>query len=549
MAVQQTLTASLHSAARFASLAALAMLTVIASVSAATGGPDGYGHEWADDTGGCSTDVPAWGPGLAVLDDVPLDDWVGPLPIGFVLPFYGQPVTELWISPHGYVVFSAQDHVADPQVLPDPAGPNDLVAAHWVGAEALHVANLRHEALVDAFHVEWEQWVGPTWARVSTHLWLHPDGSLRMTWQAYDEDFGVLVGYEDAAGARGVTLLQRAEDGTLLGRDGAFPDAAVGRSACIQPPPAPGVLDCSMAEPIGCGPIGSASPAMVPTNVELYGCGTRTWRGNERVFVLELSELTDIDLSLEAAGRDLAVFLLSACNEYDCLDGGGLIASARSLPPGSYLVVVDAADASQHGPFTLDVTCRPVSEPIACEASMGGTTVAGLSRLDAHGCSAGDFSGPEAYYLLDFAGPGNIDVSVSSKPRLSYTRRATIAGQYAMSAKRALRPPFSEEMQWHALRPESEGERGMAESIYFGLNSPAKRLEVEVVFPKNYRLLEPRVRVLPDAVYQFEALEDLRPRVHARGLVLSVDEEASTLKLTVTRPLLGLSYALSWLLP
>ena len=139
--------------------------------------------------------------------------------------------------------------------------------------------------------------------------------------------------------------------------------------------------------------------------------------------------------------------------------------------------------------------------------------------------------------------------ALGSKPRLSYTRRATIAGQYAMSAKRALRPPFSEEMQWHALRPESEGERGMAESIYFGLNSPAKRLEVEVVFPKNYRLLEPRVRVLPDAVYQFEALEDLRPRVHARGLVLSVDEEASTLKLTVTRPLLGLSYALSWLLP
>jgi hypothetical protein len=399
---------------RLAPCAALALLAAVPVARAASGGPDAFGHEWLDDQSGCSTDTGAWGPGATVLENVALGDWIGPVPLGFVMPFYGEPFTEVWISPHGYLTFSPQAHVTAPAALPDAAGPNGLIAAHWVGPASLHVANVRHEELADTLHVEWEQWVGPTWARVSTHLLLHRDGSFRIAWQSFDDGFDVLVGHEDASGLLGLPLYQRDGAGVVVARDGSFPEPRVGRSACIRPPPPVGALDCATAEPVACGVTSSASPALVGTNVELYGCGTRRWSGHEKVFALELSELSDVDLSLQAGGRDLAVFLLSACNEHACLDGGGLVASGRTLPPGSYLVVVDAADPAQHGAFTLDVDCRPISAPIACEETALGTTLGGPSRLDAHGCLPGDFSGPESYYLLDFAGPGNVDVSLGS---------------------------------------------------------------------------------------------------------------------------------------
>src|SRR5207247_1294137 len=73
-----------------------------------------------------------------------------------------------------------------------------------------------------------------------------------------------------------------------------------------------------------------------------------------------------------AAGHLLDVFLLreSACNEYQCLDGGGDTISHPFLGTGSYYIVVDGKTATDVGNFTLKMTCTPRSAVLNCMKSV-----------------------------------------------------------------------------------------------------------------------------------------------------------------------------------
>ena len=77
----------------------------------------------------------------------------------------------------------------------------------------------------------------------------------------------------------GHVLYRRESGGAVVVRDGQFPDPGASTSACIQPPPPAGTLDCNAVEPVACGNVASSLPAAPSPNVEYHGCGADRWSG------------------------------------------------------------------------------------------------------------------------------------------------------------------------------------------------------------------------------------------------------------------------------
>ena len=98
---------------------------------AVTGGPDAGGYRFTD-----STEA---GPPIA-FNFVPIagtpvvltDDSTSPAePIGFTFNYYGTDFTTVFIGSNGYLTFGAGSVDRSPDVMPNAAAPNNIIAGNW----------------------------------------------------------------------------------------------------------------------------------------------------------------------------------------------------------------------------------------------------------------------------------------------------------------------------------------------------------------------------------------------------------------------------------
>ncbi len=101
------------------------------------GGPDAFGYRWtdSDDPGGPAfgwIDISNTG-ALVPLQPFADEQNVGPFPIGFAFPFYGETFASFRVCTNGYISFTNSNSIYGNQVLPssDPAAPENLLAAFW----------------------------------------------------------------------------------------------------------------------------------------------------------------------------------------------------------------------------------------------------------------------------------------------------------------------------------------------------------------------------------------------------------------------------------
>jgi hypothetical protein len=102
-------------------------------VTEGSGGPDAFGYRWidSDEPGGPTF---AWvdisGVGSVAISNAD-DINVGPFPIGFEFPFYGNNHTEFRVCSNGFISFTSSSWEYLNQPIPNPGAPAHLVAPFW----------------------------------------------------------------------------------------------------------------------------------------------------------------------------------------------------------------------------------------------------------------------------------------------------------------------------------------------------------------------------------------------------------------------------------
>jgi len=382
------------------------LLAITASVQAASGGPDAGGYHWRDqlDPAGCSIAGFGFTPAdIIVLDTV---DMQGPYDLGFSMPFAGRRVEQVWVSPHGYLSFSPQPNEPDPQLAPDPTGVNDFIAASWVSADS---STIRVEARGTYFIVTWLQTVAGE--DVDTTMVLEETGRLRIAWTRSTTVGPKMVGYENLAGTEGTTFVWMEDGGALtVQADGSFPAPSVGNAACIG---IPILLACNSAFPLDCGQNQLAAlPGPGPTYATSYPCTPSALSGRERVFAVDVAEFSTLTVTIDDPDLEL-LYIADPCGELSCETvavGGAL--SLPALMPGTYSFAVDAPTEAEEGVFNFSTSCEAEVTPIACGETVVGSTAGRGRYLDGYACLTGDYSGPESYFVVDFAPPGNILITL-----------------------------------------------------------------------------------------------------------------------------------------
>lgn len=117
-------------------------------------------------------------------------------------------------------------------------------------------------------------------------------------------------------------------------------------------------LICTTATPISCGTTFSGLASLDTSRVTTYGCNTWTETGPERVHSITLDTAGTIAATISGFLGDLDVFILSSCDEQQCV---GTVSSNAAIyqnaPAGTYYIVVDADDGSS-GAYDLIVHCE-----------------------------------------------------------------------------------------------------------------------------------------------------------------------------------------------
>lgn len=139
-------------------------------------------------------------------------------------------------------------------------------------------------------------------------------------------------------------------------------------------------LDCSGAIPLTDDVPYSGTTVGGASNALYYNCVSWDETGPENVHTITLLQTGTIIASLSGLSADLDVFLLSSCDENECLAYGDAALSYYGATPGTYYVVVDGYYGAS-GTYTLTadfIQTIPVVEVIAPTA---GHQVAGGAAL------------------------------------------------------------------------------------------------------------------------------------------------------------------------
>ena len=177
--------------------------------------------------------------------------------------------------------------------------------------------------------------------------------------------------------------------------------------------------DCAGAQTISCPYSATDSTAGGSTEFSAYGCSNDAFMGSEKIYRIDLTSTTQLDVALSNFGaRDLEVMLLGSCDACSCISHGSTL--SEILQPGTYFLVVDGYTPADDGTFSIDVTCTDpcaLPPPITCNATIAADTTGQGNDLDDPGLTCvGGGPGPDQVHRLDYVGPAGSTIWAEATP-------------------------------------------------------------------------------------------------------------------------------------
>jgi hypothetical protein len=151
---------------------------------AGVGGPDPFGYRWidSDQAGGPAfswNDIAATG---TVVSGLRYDDEnVGPIPIGFDFPFYGNTFNSVRVSTNGWISFTSTSTAFGNRPLPDSGAPENLIALFWDDLHFRDVERVTYQNFVRSFVVQFtgvDRWA--TGSDFTFQVELRSSGEIRL---------------------------------------------------------------------------------------------------------------------------------------------------------------------------------------------------------------------------------------------------------------------------------------------------------------------------------------------------------------------------------
>ncbi len=170
--------------------------------------PEGPDFNWLD--------ISATGTQISGLG---VDNHVGPFPISFDFPYFGQNYDEFFVGSNGIIGFGPPDNYGNPEnaPLPSPGEPNNIIAWFWTtlqpGSGTVHYQEIDNQLIIQFTDYEWRYSVPNT--SLTAQVILKPNGQILIQYLSLDPA-GTLdesaIGIENQAGRLG---FQAAYGGTF----------------------------------------------------------------------------------------------------------------------------------------------------------------------------------------------------------------------------------------------------------------------------------------------------------------------------------------------
>ncbi len=184
------------------------------------GGPDQFGYYWidSDEPGGPTfawTDIS--GTGTDITTGLSDDNSVGPFPIGFSFPYYGNVYSQFYIGSNGIVGFSSDNMGSRfKATIPTSSTPNNILAWLWDDLDPTNLNNPGAKVYMQTIgstlviqFKNYPEYQGAAGDVVNAQVILASDGSITFQYQTIAPAFDVMscaVGMENAAGTDGLEV-------------------------------------------------------------------------------------------------------------------------------------------------------------------------------------------------------------------------------------------------------------------------------------------------------------------------------------------------------
>jgi subtilisin family serine protease len=179
-----------------------------------SGGPDAFGYRWrdSDEPGGPAynwIEIDGSGTAIALASD---DQNLGPFPIGFTFPFYGNNFTTFNVCSNGWVSFTNTTTAYSNSALPAAGAPGNLLALFWDDLTFTSGGDVYYQydgtrLIIEYKNVPHYSAGGP----YSMEIHLYPNGQIDYMYQSMTSPLdSATIGIQNADGTDGLTVVYNA---------------------------------------------------------------------------------------------------------------------------------------------------------------------------------------------------------------------------------------------------------------------------------------------------------------------------------------------------